>query len=172
MMDKSTIVVSFSQYVQKWIHLHLMKTTSKFHFQQRDLCACNATNRNVNVRWSSVNNNATPWSGLVRLHWGSVFLSAAVSNAGRQILMNIYMILHSLNSMCKTSPVDMKFLFQLCSNDGLPLEGIWRLLRPIKVFWYSPTLPGIIIFCFWQCDMYPVFSSLLSKRRSYFVTLW
>ena len=40
----------------------------------------------------------------------------------------IYIILHSLNSICKTSLVDMKLLFQLCSNDGLPLEGIWGLL--------------------------------------------
>ena len=61
-------------------------------------------------------------------------LSAAASNAGRQIWMKIiYIILHSLNSICKTSLVDMKLLFQLCLNDGLPLEGIWRLLWSITL---------------------------------------
>ena len=61
-------------------------------------------------------------------------LSAAASNAGRQIWMKIiYIISHSLNSICKTSLVDMKLLFQLCSNDGLPLEGIWRLLWSITL---------------------------------------
>ena len=43
------------------------------------------------------------WSGML------LFLSAAASNAGRQIWMKvIYIILHSLNSICKTSLVDMK----------------------------------------------------------------
>ena len=37
------------------------------------------------------------------------FLSAAASNPGRQIGMKIiYIILHSLNSICKTSLVAMK----------------------------------------------------------------
>ena len=43
------------------------------------------------------------WSGML------LFLSAAASNAGRQIWMKIiYIILHSLNSKCKTSLVDME----------------------------------------------------------------
>ena len=41
--------------------------------------------------------------------WDAAFLSAAASNAGQQIWMKIiYIILHSLNPICKTSLVDMK----------------------------------------------------------------
>ena len=101
-------------------------------------------------------------------------LSAAASNAGQQIWMKIiYIILHSLNSICKTSLVDMKLLFQLCSNDGLPLEGIWRLLWSITL---ADTSRDCHFLFFLQCYMYPDLSSWLSsniwKRRSYFVTLW
>ena len=100
-------------------------------------------------------------------------LSAAASNAGRQIWTKIiYIILHSLNSICKTSLVDMKLLFQLCSNDGLPLEGIWRLLWSITL---ADTSRDCHFLFFLQCYMYPDLSSWLSsniwKRRSYFVTL-
>ena len=72
--------------------------------------------------------------------WGAAstlgfFLSAAASNAGATNLNknNKYYFAFAY-FICKTSLVDMKLLFQLCSNDGLPLEGIWRLLQSITVF--------------------------------------
>ena len=84
------------------------------------------------------------WSGML------LFLSASASNAGRQIWMKIiYIVLHSLNSICKTSLVDMKLpvsvVLEWWSSIGRNLATV---LRSITVFWYSPTLPEIIIFCF------------------------
>ena len=84
------------------------------------------------------------WSGML------LFLGASASNAGRQIWMKIiYIVLHSLNSICKTSLVDMKLavsvVLEWWSSIGRNLATV---LRSITVFWYSPTLPEIIIFCF------------------------
>ena len=74
----------------------------------------------------------------------------SASNAGRQIWMKIiYIVLHSLNSICKTSLVDMKLpvsvVLEWWSSIGRNLATV---LRSITVFWYLPTLPEIIIFCF------------------------
>ena len=83
------------------------------------------------------------WSGML------LFLSAAASNAGRQIWMKIiYIILHSLNSKCKTSLVDMKLPVSVVLEWWSSIGRNWQLLRSITVFWYSPTLLEIIIFCF------------------------
>ena len=84
------------------------------------------------------------WSGML------LFLSAAASNAGRQIWMKIiYIILHSLNSKCKTSLVDMKLpvsvVLEWWSSIG---RNLGTVAVYNNVFWYSPTLPEIIIFCF------------------------